>query len=344
MMAVYDLDGNNELDPHELVALVNDELLNTIVRLVATVPRPTTFTFARAEASDTTDIASGEMVHSILDPSEIREVEVEEEDAEDVTIEININDAVAGAAATPLGDSLGAIGEEGEEEDSGDVIGPPPVAHPPPPPMPPSQPKAHRKQSVLGAATSSFDSSNAVVASAATAPAASTETLAAGVLLEPSSFRSMLETEMGPPSSAPATTAAVDAFDAFAPPSDESVPLLEAPSAPAPAVPPFSPQLILPPPPPPPTSVIAAVSASEASKIELKREQEVMEARNELILLKQSDLQERKVLDEFLVHEAAAKKAEDAAVAAAAAAAAAGPKDGNDHFMALLLRTALAYK
>jgi hypothetical protein len=33
-----------------------------------------------------------------------------------------------------------------------------------------------------------------------------------------------------------------------------------------------------------------------------------------------------------------------AAVAAAAAAAAAGPKDGNDHFMALLLRTALAYK
>ena len=47
MMQAYDLDGNHELDPHELVELMNDELLDAIVRLVVQTPRPVTVTFAR---------------------------------------------------------------------------------------------------------------------------------------------------------------------------------------------------------------------------------------------------------------------------------------------------------
>ena len=47
MMQAYDLDGNHELDPHELVELMNDELLDAIVRLVVQTPRPVAVTFAR---------------------------------------------------------------------------------------------------------------------------------------------------------------------------------------------------------------------------------------------------------------------------------------------------------
>jgi hypothetical protein len=49
LMSQYDLEGNHVLNPEELTDLVNDEVLDAIVRLVTSAPRPVDFSFARLD-------------------------------------------------------------------------------------------------------------------------------------------------------------------------------------------------------------------------------------------------------------------------------------------------------
>jgi hypothetical protein len=65
LMAEYDLDGDHQLSPTEMVALVNDELLGAIVRLIVTVERPASFVFTRSKNDGAAPVAEEEEAWSL---------------------------------------------------------------------------------------------------------------------------------------------------------------------------------------------------------------------------------------------------------------------------------------